>query len=203
MQGARFLNEDRVQYLSENVVGKNLCWTELHRAFIAKQRDSWDEVLEHQRRVHQDLKTKRTRIQADYAVVEAIAAEVAATAAVSSASVRVPGVCAPVVEQLTELAEYHIHRVVHWFRSNLTLVEPGQTAEDVKTAFKKSFGCMREGCVSRTFPDRVAYDVDHVNPAFKTACFGNMIHKTKNGTSRFQDHSCTARMMWWKTFSVR
>jgi hypothetical protein len=64
------------------------------------------------------------------------------------------------------------------------MVKPGQTAEDVKTAFKKSFGCMREGCVSRTFPDRAAYDVDHVNPAFKTAIFGHMIKKTKSGKAQ-------------------
>jgi hypothetical protein len=54
-------------------------------------------------------------------------------------------------------------------------------AEEVKTAFKQSFGCMREGCVSRANPDQVAYDVDHVNPAFKTHIFGNMIKETKSG----------------------
>jgi hypothetical protein len=92
------------------------------------------------------------------------------------------------VEELRHCAGYtpdHIHRVVQWFRSNSTAVKPGQTAEEVKTAFKRSFGCMREGCVSHTNPAQVAYDVDHVNPAFKTAVFGNMIKKRQGGKANF------------------
>jgi hypothetical protein len=87
--------------------------------------------------------------------------------------------------ELSHCAGYtpdHIHSVVQWFRSNSTMVKPGETAEAVKTAFKESFGCMRKDCVSRGNP---AYDVDHVNPAFKTECFGHLIKKRKNGKSLF------------------
>jgi hypothetical protein len=89
--------------------------------------------------------------------------------------------------ELSHCAGYtpdHIHRVVQWFRSNSTMSKPDQTAEDVKPAFKKeSFGCMRRDCVSRA---NAAYDVDHVNPTFKTACFSNMIKKTKHGETRMK-----------------
>jgi hypothetical protein len=37
----------------------------------------------------------------------------------------------------------HIERVVNWFRKNSVIVPAGQTAEAVKTAYKKAFGCMR------------------------------------------------------------
>ena len=55
-------NEERVQFLHEHVVGQEFSWTEKHlQAFIAKQRDSWNEVLQHHHEVLQGLKTQRTR----------------------------------------------------------------------------------------------------------------------------------------------
>ena len=68
----------------------------------------------------------------------------------------------------------HIHRVVEWFCDNSISIQPDQTAEMVKTAFKKAFGCMTKGCVTHA---QTALDVDHVNPAYKAETFAQLVRK--------------------------
>ena len=66
----------------------------------------------------------------------------------------------------------HIHHVVEWVRANSFAIQPDQTAEIVKTAFKQAFGCMTEGCVTHA---DTALDVDHVNPAYNAENLAKLV----------------------------
>ena len=104
----------------------------------------------------------------------------------------------------------HIHRVVEWFCDNSISIQPDQTAEMVKTAFKKVFGCMTKGCVTHA---QTALDVDHVNPAYKAETFAQLSEKTTAtvaqpfsvapmcagsywGRRYYACHAIAARILW-------
>jgi hypothetical protein len=69
----------------------------------------------------------------------------------------------------------HVDNVVTWFRENSAHPKPNETAEEIKPAFKKHFGCMNPYCNHTC----TSFDVDHVNCEMKTANFGNLMVETR------------------------